>query len=62
MRQRKIQPLDAEMKDVFGLMGLTLSTLHEIEEDFSRAFVFGLTERDKKKERLSETSGKTGII
>jgi hypothetical protein len=49
MRQRKVQPLDAEMKDVFALMGLTLSILHEIEKDFSRAFVFGLTERDKKK-------------
>ncbi len=49
MRQRKVQPLDAEMKDVFALMGLTLSILHEIEEDFSRAFLFGMTERDKKK-------------
>ena len=49
MRQPKVQPLDAEMKDVFGKMGLTLSILHEIEEDFSRAFLFGMTERDKKK-------------
>jgi hypothetical protein len=49
MRQRKVQPLDAEMKDVFAIMGLTLSILHEIEEDFSRAFLFGLSERYRKK-------------
>ena len=39
----------SEMSDIWGLMGLSLTVLHEIEENFSEAFFLGLNERDRRR-------------
>lgn len=44
--------IQAELQEIFGLMGMGLALLHKIESLFAKAVVFGLNDRDLK-------SGKT---